>query len=172
MTRDHNAFHTRTSFLAVLALSATMVLAGCHDLTGTDALSYDEARDSLVTALEPEEDSPVRMGVIEPGNPENVSTGRLDVTVLLFDSSTDTGIEDAGITIDGYMPMHGHGTSPERDPEHEANGVYSGYTTLSMGGMWQVHLNVTLANGSGLAFTLPVHAMEEGGMDHGMDHDM
>ncbi len=178
----HRDRRARAGAILAIVLVAATALAGCHDFIGDDNLSYDEARASTGTVLEPEEDNVYRMGVIHPETPDNVSTGRLDVVVLLYDPVEDVPVENASIAIEGHMPMHGHGTSPEGDPAHEGNGVYSGFTTLGMGGMWHVYLNVTLPAGGPLEFMLPVHVMGDDDMDdmddmdHGdmddEDHDM
>ncbi len=169
--KKSGAHKTRLA-LSLIAVIGAAALAGCFG--GDDPLygSYTDARAAVGSELEPMgSDSDVRLGVIEPENPQNVSTGRLDVVVLLFDGATDEPIADAGIALEGRMTMHGHGTSPEEDPSHDGQGVYAGFTTLSMEGMWRVLLNVTLTDDTKLDFVLEIMVMDgENGMDGGM-HD-
>ncbi len=137
----------------LLALIAVPVLSGC--LTGDDAqdgvpfASYEEARDAQGTVLESESDSSVRLKLLEPET-EGVTTGELEILVLLFDPEADTPVTDADFGEDqpdcgsshGFcaeMRDMGHGTSPEQAPQAVDYGLYRGMTTISMSGNWTLH---------------------------------
>lgn len=162
----------RTTTLLTAALLLTGAMAGCvgDDSGDGDArfASYDEAKAAVVETYEPiDSDSPVRLGLIEPQDPDAIGTGGLDIVVLLFDSEADEPITDAEFLIEAHMPAMGHGTSPETNPTHDAHGVYVGSTTISMGGTWEVNLDPTLADGTTLDFQVVTNAEGDGSMDGG-----
>ncbi len=69
---------------------------------------------------------------------------------LVVDGKTGQAVTNAGITIDGGMPQHGHGlpTRP-RVTKNLGNGSYeiSGLR-FNMGGWWELKLTITTAAGT------------------------
>jgi hypothetical protein len=175
------AIETRgpTTALLFTVMLATATFAGCvgdGSDEGTDArfASYDEARDAVVETYEPvNSTSPVRLGLIQPDNPEKIGSGSTDVVVLLFDSEADEPVTDAQFVLNARMPAMGHGTDPETNPTHDAHGVYVGSTTLGMGGTWELNLDPTLADGTALEFdvTAQVEGEDGGGMNDGDENE-
>lgn len=118
--------------------------------------SYSQAKDAPGRVYEPENASgPTRLKLLAPPDPTNVTQGRSNVTVLLFDQEQDAPIKDANLTLDAWMTSMGHGTSPEEAPAHAAHGVYTGFTTFSMEGKWLLKIDGTVADQT-LKWRIPV----------------
>lgn len=167
---DRTGSRTRVLLLAIGLLTAG--LAGCVGSTSGEAFAtFEDAHEQAHTTVEAEEDTPLRLGLIEPNETSEVPQGETNVTFVLWDEDAGEPVEDAAFTIDAFMPMMGHGTAPETDPVPVRNGVYRGSTNLMMGGDWLVYLNATLANGQEVHFTVDLDVA--GGMGDGghMDHD-
>ncbi len=128
------------------------LLAGC--VTDEEAPlpydSYEEATAGEGVELTPDDGSSLRLKLLEPSQTQGVSTGELQVFVLLYDQEADIPITDADFGSDqegcgsshGFcaeMPEMGHGTSPEEVPVHRDHGIYDGMTTISMPGEWTLH---------------------------------
>lgn len=153
--------------LLLAALVMAVGLAGCAGDSGGEAASdtcpteasdpawgsYQEAREAPGDVFEPRDsDSPLRLKLLDPVDPQSVETGNLEVWVLLFDNEADEPVTDASFLIDAQMPEMGHGTSPETDPMHIENGIYKGCTNISMDGDWVINLDPQLSDGSVLEY--------------------
>ncbi len=124
--------------------------------------SYQEARSAPGEVFEANgTDSPVKLKLLDPADPQQIDTGGMEVWVLLFDSEADAPVTDASFQIDAMMPAMGHGTSPETDPMHIENGIYKGCTTISMPGDWLINLDPQLNDGTVLEYD--VEAAASGG---------
>lgn len=169
----------RSKALVLGLLVATVGLAGCaSEDSAAEArpcapdgepidvpfASYDEATSAPGEVFEANNtDSPIRLKLLDPPNPEAIDEGGLPVIVLLYDSETDEPVTDASFTIDAQMPAMGHGTSPEADPTHERDGIYIGCTTISMPGDWLINLDPRLSDGTVLEYDVAVQASGGGG---------
>lgn len=156
---------------AVTCLLVVASLAGCigsgSQQSGLPVATFDEAMSADGEVAEPiDSDSSVRLKLLDPADTSSVPTEKIDVVVVLYDG--DSPITDAEMTLDAWMPSMGHGTSPEEDPAHRKEGIYAGSTNLIMAGDWVLKFNATLADGTSLAFEVPVTA-SGGSMDGDMD---
>lgn len=153
--------------LLLAALVMAVGLAGCAGDSGGEQPaascpteksdpawgSYQEARDAAGEIYEPRDsDSPLRLKLLDPTDPQSVETGNLVVWVLLFDSEADEPVTDADFRIEAEMPAMGHGTSPETDPMHIENGIYKGCTNISMDGDWVINLEPQVSDGTVLEY--------------------
>lgn len=165
---------SRSLAIALSLLLVTTALAGCLGTMGDDEFaSFQDARQQVHTTLAPEEDLPLRLGLIEPNTTSQAMQGEQNVTFVLWDQDADEPVRDAEVTIEAFMPMMGHGTSPETDPVHLDHGVYRGTTNLMMGGDWLVHLNATLPSGDVAHFPVELGVAGDGpDMDPDMGDDM
>lgn len=166
-----------TKTMMVGALLLTAALAGCAgsdtggsagDGAGLQWSSFQEAMNAPGTTHEANNtDSPIKLKLLQPAS-ESVSTGRLNVTFLLYDSEANQPVTTASFTEnkDGCGPSHsfcakmpgmGHGTSPEESPSHVKYGVYHGYTTISMNGHWRLNINPSV-DGQVLEFDIDLSA--------------
>jgi hypothetical protein len=162
----------RSHALLLAAALLTSGLAGCVGWGDSEPFAtFDEARDQVHTEIEPVEDRPLRLGLVEPNATSEVPQGQQNVTLVLWNEDTGEPVDDAQLTLDAFMPMMSHGTSPEEDPEPVRNGVYRGSTNLMMGGHWLFFVNATLASGQETHFEAHVNVTGQSGMDggHGMD---
>lgn len=160
----------RSLALALALTLLTVGLAGCIGPTSGEFESFADARDAAHATAQPEEAEPLKLGLIEPETTDGAPQGKQNVTFVLWNTETGNPVEDASVTLDAFMPMMGHGTNPEEDPEHLRNGVYRGSTNLMMGGDWILFLNATLASGQEAHFQVDVNVTGDGGhggMDHG-----
>ncbi len=164
-----DATSRRVLLLGTLLL--TVGLAGC----AADAQPYDSYEDakaastpgpfspnldqSQLGSMSEDEANDVTLKVLVPETDENLDEGDQDVWILLYDEGEDEPITDADVEIEAWMPMMGHGTSGEEDPEHVAEGMYNGQTNWSMGGQWELRFDVTL--GDNLLYFDPVFWIEE-----------
>jgi hypothetical protein len=157
----------RSHVLLVAATLLTAGLAGCLGSSTAEFGSFDEARDQVHTVHDPVEGTGLQLGLLEPTPTEDVAQGKHNVTFLVWNEDEEP-VEGAEVTLDAFMPMMGHGTSPEEDPEHLENGVYRGSTNLMMGGDWLLFVNATLPSGEDVRFELTLTAAGDGG--HGDGH--
>lgn len=126
--------------------------------------SYQEAKDASGETFAPNQtDSPVQLKLLEPATTTGIEAGKLNLTLLLFDSQADEPVTNATMTLDARMPAMGHGTSPEIDPAHEAHGVYQGLTNLVMNGTWVLDLTADPGDGTNLTWSIEVQ-VGDGGM--------
>jgi len=183
----------RTSFALFGFLLLTVgALAGCAETpAGTDATptepttstddgedmaeSYGSFADALAApgaTFAPAEESTLRVKLLEPHSTEQVADGMVEIIILFYDSATDTPVEDALISLEAKMPAMGHGTAGEVDPVHDKFGIYRGTTNFVMDGMWVLHLNPELADGTFLSFQVEVQVGMAGPTECADDHDM
>lgn len=149
--------------LALLALPlAAAALAGCmgggeSTSASVDVAGYAEALEAPGQVLEPVEGAaPVETKLLDPPASSVSSPGTQPVVLLVHDPASGQPIEDAEIALETRMPAMGHGTGPESDPVHAAEGVYEGETTWSMPGDWVLHLDVQLADGSTVSYAAEI----------------
>jgi hypothetical protein len=133
--------------------------------------SYEEARQADAETFAPEENSPLRLALIEPGDREDLTTGELNVTALVHDPQAEEPVKEARAHLNATMPAMGHGTSPETDPQHAGHGVWKANTTPTMNGTWVLNLDVKPTNASWLHWDVNVtvgsRSMDMGEMDEG-----
>lgn len=123
------------------------------DTPGPYAPSLNE---SELETLDEAAASAIELKLLVPDRADPLPTGSQPVWVLVYDNATGEPITDADVEMRAWMPLHGHGTSPETDPAHARGGMYEGATTWSMPGEWELRFNVTLASGDVLRYTVPV----------------
>lgn len=144
--------------LAVQAQGDGDMDGGMHDGHGSGNAgfgSYQEAKDAPGEVVAPNQtDSPVRLKLLVPNSTTDVPPGKLNLTVLLFDSEADQPVENATMTLEAHMPAMGHGTSPEVNPEHDAHGVYQGLTNLNMNGTWILRMTAETGEGTNLTWSI------------------
>lgn len=154
----------------LFALIALPLLAGCL-AGGEDPLPYDSyeaARAGEGPELAPDEETTLRLKLLEPSQPQEVSTGERQVFVLVYDEATDAPVTGADFgneqqgcgSSHGFcaeMPEMGHGTSPEEPPVHRDHGIYQGMTTISMPGNWTLHFRPQI-DGHVVEFTADLNA--------------
>lgn len=125
--------------------------------------SFDAAMDAANQAFAPDTDASLRLALIDPANPANVSVAKQNVTFVLYDEADRRPVEEANVTLDAIMVAMGHGTSPEEDPIHRGHGVYQGLTNVMMEGSWTLELEATMADGSTVAWSIELKAGGVGG---------
>lgn len=138
---------------------------------------------STLETLTPSQAENVTLKLLVPDRDDELAQGGQPVWILLADARQGgpLPLTDAAVTLEAWMPEHGHGTSqPERDPVHVHEGMYEGATHWMMPGAWELRVNVTLPEGDVLHYAPrlyveeeadpldrrePVHAFTEDGFD-------
>lgn len=155
-------------FVWPTATVALLLLAGCTDPGSGSGDGEPSFEDAMAASGEVYEgtDPDVRLKMLEPAS-SDVSTGPLPVRFVLYDAQAETPITDATFPGDlgdctSTTPFcaehlgHGHGTSPEKKPRHQGDGIYEGSTTMSMEGSWRLNINPQLGDGRAVEFDVPL----------------
>jgi hypothetical protein len=131
----------RPSYLASLALAATLLLDGCMLFArAPQNLDYGRSRVSA---------SGLYRAQIRPQG-DSIPRGKLQSWTLHLESAAGAPIDTAMIAVDGGMPQHGHGlpTKPRvtkalGNGDHLVEGM-----KFNMGGWWVVKFRVRSSAGS------------------------
>lgn len=175
----------RSAFIELGLMVVVLVAAGFMATTSPPTppdeaapfATFDEALDadtpspfapdlqrSNLDTLTPDQAENVTLKLLVPDRPDQLPQGDQPVWILLTDgtSGTPRPLTDASVTLEAWMPEHGHGTNqPEVDPTHVHEGMYEGATHWMMPGAWELRFNVTLPEGDVLHYTPQLYVEQD-----------
>lgn len=128
------------SLAALLVLSLSTAACGDDDDNGDNGNNGDHSQVQSVAS-----DDGHFEATFEP-DPDPPVSGDNAVTLSLVDGDGDP-VEGAELTVEPWMPGHGHGSPTEEDIEAHStddDGVYHIHNiNYNMGGFWELHVDVS-----------------------------